>query len=120
MKKPALEASNAGQSVEKQIVWRGMERVCRGTQTKPSEAGLFGRGGTRERSEKCPFGRYERCGLWPDDGSGEVSAAPLTEQCGDRGMLLRKERAVGTTAPYQLLGAGIAVVDRFAPLRADV
>ena len=38
-----------------------------GTQTKPSEAGLFGRGGARERSDAWPSGRDERCGLCPDD-----------------------------------------------------
>ena len=38
-----------------------------GTQTKPSEAGLFGRGGARERSDAWPLGRDERCGLCPDD-----------------------------------------------------
>ena len=37
------------------------------TQTKPSEAGLFGRGGARERSDAWPLGRDERCGLCPDD-----------------------------------------------------
>ena len=37
------------------------------TQTKPSEAGLFGRGGARERSDAWPSGRDERCGLCPDD-----------------------------------------------------
>ena len=39
-------------------------QVCEpGTQTKPSEAGLFGREGARERSEPWPSGRGERCGL---------------------------------------------------------
>ncbi len=39
-----------------------------GSQMEPSEAGPFGRGGARERSETWPSGRGERCGLCPDDG----------------------------------------------------
>lgn len=38
-----------------------------GTQTKPCEADLFGRGGARERSDAPPSGWDERCGLCPDD-----------------------------------------------------
>ena len=38
------------------------------TQMEPSEAGPFGRGGAKKRSETWPSGRGERCGLCPDDG----------------------------------------------------
>ena len=45
----------------------GLQACELGTQTKPSEAGLFGRGGAREQSDAWPSGRDERCGLCPDD-----------------------------------------------------
>ena len=38
-----------------------------GPQTKPSGAGLFGRGGARKRSDAWPSGQDERCGLCPDE-----------------------------------------------------
>ena len=41
--------------------WPGA--YLRRTQTKPSEAGLFGSEGTRGRSEKYPAGRCKGCGL---------------------------------------------------------
>mgnify|MGYP005790242455 CR=1 FL=1 len=41
-----------------------------GTQSEPSGAGRFGRGGARERSEGWPPGRPERSGLCADEGGG--------------------------------------------------
>ena len=38
-----------------------------GSPREPSAAGRVGRGRARERSEKCPTGRFERCGLCEDD-----------------------------------------------------
>ncbi len=59
-----------------------------GTQTKPSEAGLFGKGGARERSEKCPSGHFERCGLCDDAGHAEN---PYNNRCDELAVLESKK-----------------------------
>ena len=51
-----------------------------GTQMEPSEAGPFGRGGAKKRSETWPSGRGERCGLCPDDGP-PIGCTPGASDC---------------------------------------
>ena len=45
---------------------RPMGMLARGAPSKPSEAGLMGKGGARERSDACPTGRAEKSGLCDD------------------------------------------------------
>ncbi len=46
---------------------RAVDEELKGTQSKPREAGLTGRGGAREQSDTSPQGGVERCGLCDDD-----------------------------------------------------
>ena len=50
-------------------VFRVQKKAHPKLKSKPSEAGLFGRGGAGEQSDAWPSGRGERCGLCPDDGA---------------------------------------------------